>query len=475
MQKNCTTLTISDLPGPRGLPLLGNALQIKPNRIQETIEAWAEKYGCPYRLSLGKQKVVVISDADMIRQALKERPDRFRRFRQLEDLSQEMGINGLFPAEGLDWQRQRRAWMQALNFHQVKPFFSSLTKTTERLKKRWEKAAENGEPIDVQADLMRFTVDVTTEFAFGHATNTLEQDDDVIQRHLGNIFYMLNRRLSIPVPYWRWFKLRVDREFDASLIAVREFASTMIADARERIANNPELAKHPGNLLEALLVARDEDGSTYSDDEIFGNTLVALLAGEDTTANTIAWMMHMLSIHPDTQSKLQSEVDAALGNDLLWSRLEDGARLNFLDAVSSETLRIKPVAPLIFLCTNKDVMLGNLQLPANTNVILALRHLSTSEESYSDANTFKPERWIENSKARIENMAPMPFGGGPRMCPGRNLAQMEIRSVVAMLARNFEIEPYDDREVSEIIAFTMSPKNLRIKFKSRIHSQRNAA
>ncbi len=462
-----TNLTIKDLPGPRGLPLVGNALQLKPSRMQQTIERWADKYGCPYRIHLGMQRAIVISDETMIRQALKERPDKFRRFPALETIAQEMGINGLFPAEGADWQRQRRAWMQALNFHQVKPFFAKLTATTARLQRRWERAAENGEPIDVQADLMRYTVDVTTEFAFGHATNTLEEEGDIIQHHLGKLFYMLNRRLTIPIPYWRWFKLPIDRELDESLLAVREFTNGMIEDARRRIEANPALASQPGNLLEALLVARDEDGSTYSDDEIFGNTVVALLAGEDTTANTIAWMMHMLSTHRDTQNKLQAEVDSVLGQDTQWSRMEDGTSLKYLDAVSSETLRVKPVAPLILLCANEDMTLGKLFVPAGTHLILALRHLSTSDACYPNADDFSPERWIDNSKQRIENQAPMPFGGGPRMCPGRNLAQMEIRSVVAMLARNFEIEPYDDREVTELMAFTLVPKNLRLRLTKR--------
>lgn len=468
-------IQIRDLPGPRGLPLLGNVLQMDAGRMQLIIERWAKAYGTPYKISLGLQKAVIVSDEAMIRQAMKERPEKFRRFKALESIAKDMGVIGLFPAEGASWKRQRRAWMQALNFHQVKPFFAKLNDTTAKLQRRWETAAEQQEAVDVQAELMRYTVDITTEFAFGHPTNTLEEGDDVLQKHLGRMFYMLNRRLAMPVPYWRWFKLPADRELDRSIDAIREFANEMIEDTRKKIADNPALAQKPSNLLEALLVARDEDGSTYSDEEIFGNTIVALLAGEDTTANSIAWAMHMLATHPEVQKKLQNEIDAVLGSEERWTRLEDSDQLQYLDAVTSETLRIRPVAPLIFLCANEDLTLGNLALPAGTNVILALRHLASLEESYSNPDHFNPDRWLEDKKARMENQAPMPFGGGPRLCPGRNLAQMEIRSVIAMLARNFDIELYDEREVSEVMAFTLVPKNLRIRFKRRKQLQQAAA
>lgn len=464
-----------DLPGPRGLPLLGNVLQFDPSQIQKALERWADEYGCPYRIKLASEKAVVISDPDMVREALRDRPERFRRFESMETISRDLGIFGVFPAEGEDWRRQRRAWMQALNFHQVKPFHARLTRTTERLKNRWDKAAVSGESVDVLADLMRYTVDVTTQFAFGYDTNTLENDDNEIRKHLSRIFNMLSRRITFPIHYWKWFKLPGDRALDKSLIEVRKFADTMIQDARQRIDKNPDLASKPTNLIEAMLVSRDEDGSKFSDDEIYANAIIALLAGEDTTANTMAWMIHMLTTHPEVQLELQDEVDNVLAGQSLLTGLEDGQRLTYLDALTSETMRLKPVAPLIFLCAREDTVLGKVRLQKGTNVILALRHLSTRQSEYKDPLVFDPDRWLRDKKQRIENMAPMPFGGGPRMCPGRNLAQMEIKSVIAMLARNFEVEAVNADQVSERFSFTMMPRDLLVNFKKRNVQNRQAA
>lgn len=455
-----------DLPGPKGVPVLGNALQINSARIHRIIENWADEFGCPYAITLGNQKAVIMSDPKLIAEALRERPHRFRRFNSLEAIAEELGFMGLFSAEGETWKRHRRAWMQALSVHHVKPFFEQLTTITKRLQQRWEHAADTGESIDVQADLMRYTVDVTTLFAFGVDTNSLEQDGDVIQQHLGRVFHMLNRRIAAPFPYWRWVKMPLDRKLDKSLAVVREFVNHTIAEARQRIAANPELAAAPTNLLESLIVARDEDGSTFTDQEIAGNTITALLAGEDTTANTLAWMIHLLSAHPEEQASLQKAVDTVLGNADSWTDLDAVKQLSHIDAVMSETLRLKPVGPLIFLCAVEDTVLGDVKLKAGTNLILTMRTAALSEEEFADPHSFKPNRWLEE-KSLFAIRPPMPFGGGPRMCPGRSLAQMEIKSVTSMLARNFTIEAVDSDAVKEQHSFTLMPANLRVRLHRR--------
>lgn len=457
---------LRDLPGPRGLPLLGNASQIRLGRMHLILEQWGKKYGWPYRIALGNQKAVVIADPALITEALRERPHRFRRFASLQAVAEELGVIGLFSAEGETWKRHRRAWMKALSVHHVKPFFEQLSQVTARLQRRWEAAADAGTIIDVQGDLMRYTVDVTTQFAFGVDTNTLEQDGDPIQRHLAQFFYMLNRRLSAPFPYWRWFKLPVDRRLDKSVAVVREFVDGTIAQARQRLADDPARAEQPANLLEALIVARDEDGSAFTDEEIFGNTLTALLAGEDTTANTLSWMIHLLSRHPEEQRTLQQSVDEVLGGAAMWSQPEESDRLQYIDAVMCETLRLKPVAPLIFMCAIEDTILGGIDLPAGTNLIMTMRTAAMDESRYAQAADFKPQRWLEHMR-RFATEPPMPFGGGPRMCPGRGLAQMEIKSVTSMLARNFDIEPVDAEAVGESHSFTLMPTNLRVRLHRR--------
>lgn len=208
---------LKDLPGPRGLPLLGNLLQIDVQRAHSILEAWADEYGDFYRLRLGPSDAVAISAPSLIDRILKDRPGRFTRIRILRDAMLDLGVNGVFGAEGSDWRRQRKLVMQALNTDHLRRYFDRLDQVAGRLLRRWQKAADAGTPIDVAGDLKRFTVDVTSGLAFGTDLNTLEDEGDIIQHYLDKIFPVLARRIFAPFRYWRWLRWGADRKVDAAM------------------------------------------------------------------------------------------------------------------------------------------------------------------------------------------------------------------------------------------------------------------
>jgi cytochrome P450 len=469
-EKDCVPLsslrTLDDLAGPDGLPLLGNAHQLPTDRLHEVLEGWARQHGTMYAIRMGPRRALVTSDAAACQQALRDRPDKFSRLSTMEPAAIELGMNGLFSSEGERWRRLRRIWIAALNAAQIKPFFPLLTEVTERLRQRWLRAAAAGDAVDVQADLMRYTVDVTMRFSLGHDANTLEQDGDTIQNHLHPVMAALGRRARSPFPYWRYVKLPVDRKLDRTLVQLRRSVGALIEKARARIAADPALAQHPRNLLEALLVTRDEDGSTLTDEDIFGNTMTVLLAGEDTTANTLAWMMHLLSLDPGAQQKMRAEVDALVGDATLWTDLKQGESMRYVEAVMSEALRLRPVAPFFLLTALQDVQVGDVAVPKGTVVILLTREVSAAH--FEQPDLFRPERWLDLPMHAYAQKPPMPFGAFARVCPGRNLAVTEIKSVAAMLARNFDLAPAEGPgPVQERLVFTLQPLNLRVRLTPR--------
>ncbi|MGH8568982.1 MAG: cytochrome P450, partial [Gammaproteobacteria bacterium] len=186
--------------------------------------------------------MVVITDPEINQTILRNRPKLYRRLDTIETVFREMGITGVFSAEGEDWKRQRRLTAHALDAQHLLQFVPTLIKVTGRLRNRWNAAAVRQSAVDVQQDLMRYTVDVTTNLAFGYDMNTLEKEGDVIQEHLEKIFPMLNRRINAPILYWRYFKLPADRELDKSLVAIRGTITGFVTRGRERLAQNPELA-----------------------------------------------------------------------------------------------------------------------------------------------------------------------------------------------------------------------------------------
>jgi cytochrome P450 len=462
-------LNISDLPGPKGLPLLGNVLQFDVKRLHLVLEEWCRAYGPTYAFRLIHRQIVVISDPEQINYLLHNRPDMFRRMSGIEAVSKEMGVSGVFSAEGESWRRQRRLVMQALDTRHLRQFFPKLSEVTRRLKARWDLAAAEGRTVDVQKDLMRYTVDVTTSLAFGYDMNTLEKEGDVIQQHLERIFPMVNRRINAPLRYWHWFKLPSDHQLDHALEAVRQTVGEFITHSRRRLAEDPELARNPTNFLEAMLAAQQEADAPLSDEEVFGNVFTMLLAGEDTTANTMAWMMHFMCLYPQVQERMRREVDAVLDESVVLDDIKLADKLAFVDAVAMETMRLKPVAPVLFVEPNEDVEVFGLHVSKGTTIMMPTRYNSLAEAHFPEADAFKPERWLGGATGSMHHRTGfLPFGSGPRLCPGRSLALLEIKTAMSMVCRNFELARAAAADpVEELFVFTMMPTNLRIGFTAR--------
>jgi cytochrome P450 len=205
-----------------------------------------------------------------------------------------------------------------------------------------------------------------------------------------------------------------------------------------------------------------------------------LLAGEDTTANTLAWMIHLLWQHPAALARACDEVRDVCG-DARQPTLEQLARLDYVEACAHETMRLKPVAPLLPLQALRDVRLGDVLVPAGRIVLSLMRRDSIKEEHLPRAAAFEPERWL----AVVGNASPalqaasakrvsMPFGAGPRICPGRYLALLEMKVALATLLGRFEItdvRTHDGQPPRENLAFTMAPVGLLMRLRQRDGSE----
>jgi cytochrome P450 len=463
---------IADLPAPPGLPFIGNLLQVDRARIHQQVERWARQYGPFFRMRLGSRRLFVVADHVAMGALFRDRPDGFRRTKKLAEISGEIGSAvGVFGAEGEAWKRQRRMVMAGFDPRQLRAYFPSLVKVSQRLEARWRRAAEAGDGIELQSDLMRYTVDSVAGLAFGAEVNTLESDDDVIQRHLDKIFPAIFRRLFAPFPIWRWWKSAADRELDRSVAAVSEAIQGFVAAARERL-QDPARRAAPRNLLEAMLVAADDPGSGITDAEVSGNVMTMLLAGEDTTANTLAWAIWLLAEHPACLERARAEVDAIAGDPAEWSA-ERFARLVWLEACANETMRLKPVAPSLTLQALRDTTVADIRVPAGTLVFGALRSDALRDDYFAGAERFEPQRWLDadaGHSATSANRVSMPFGAGPRVCPGRHLAMLEMKMALATLLGCFDVVSVatpDGKEPDERMSFTMAPAGLSMRLRER--------
>lgn len=462
--------TVKDLPGPKGLPLLGSLLEIDLKRLHRILEQWADLYGEMYHFKIAGKSVVAISDYELIQRILRDRPETYRRIQSLEMVAKELGSHGVFSAEGEQWRRYRQITMEAFRPDNLKRFYPTLKTTVDRLHERWRRLAESGSEIDVRKDWMRFTVDITTQFAFGFDINLLEKDSDDFQQHLERQLPAFNRRINAPFPYWHWFRLPGDRDMEKSLTVIKLTIDDFIQQTRQKLARQTDSENHPANFLEALLLSQQGDIAPLSNEEIQGNIITLLLAGEDTTAHSLSWLIYLMTEHPEIQHRMQLEADAVLADQKFPHYMHQLDQLAYIDAVAMETLRLKSVAPMLFIEPVVDVELNGVSIKKGTELILLTRQCALQDKNFAEASRFNPDRWLPTDPPPCPHnrQANLSFGAGPRFCPGRQLAMLEMKIAMAMVCKNFTVSRMDTgRPVEELFSFTMLPDNLRIRLSPR--------
>ncbi len=457
------------LPGPKGIPLLGNLLQVKSDTIHNDIQKWGEEFGDVFKFRLGHIQLIGILDYEIIAEILKERPDLFIRQQKMGNILKDAGAHGLFTAEGDEWKLQRKIITKGLDVKHQQTFFPSILTSTERLFNKWEKAASLSGEANIQQDLFRFTVDVTTSLAFGIDMNTQEQSGSVIQDHMEKIFPTIFKRINSPIPFHKLLRTKVDKEFDKACEAIQMIVNDFVSDGKKRIIENPNLKDSPENMLDAILIAADEEGGMENKD-VTGNLLTILLAGEDTTSHSLAWAASILIERPDIQEKCFQEVNTILGDKPFMDSFSLHTEMKYTEAVIMEAMRLKPVAPIMLFEPLEDTVIKGYEFKKGERLLTHMRSSYTRDENFSKASEMIPERWMKKGSPcpHHNTNAFTPFGSGPRFCPGRNLAMLEMKMVLSMLIKNFKISAKTPQEdIKEIMAFTMMPSNFEVKIQKR--------
>ena len=182
----------------------------------------------------------------------------------------------------------------------------------------------------------------------------------------------------------------------------------------------PELREEPENFLESMLAAQELDG-TFTDDKIIGNTFTLLLAGEDTTAHTMAWTVWLLAARSDIQARWAQEAREVLGEDLFPVGYETIEPLRYGEAALRESMRLKPVAPIMGLEPLGEATICDTHIPAGTRLMLLSRLAGLGAGGFERANEFCPERWLDDAGDAAGTRDPRTFlhlCAGPRFCPG---------------------------------------------------------
>lgn len=461
-------IQFKDLPGPKGIPFFGNLFQMDYPNIHNEFQELAEEHGEVYKLKMGPLNLAIVGNPKIIQYILRERPDGFIRMQKLNNVLRGEGIHGTFNSEGEDWKMHRRVVAKGLNIKNQEAFFDKMLISVNRLYEKWKKCADSGEAFNIQEDFIQFTADFTTTLVFGIDMNSIEGKGGKVQEHLDKIFPMIFKRINDQVQWHKIYRNKTDRDFDKSLKIVNSMVDQWIEEGKKRLVDHPELKENPSNFLEAILAASEKE-ENFNDEEVKGNLMTILIAGEDTTAHTMTWSVFLMSKFSEYQAKAQIEVDGLLGDEKKITDFNSLQGYKLMESIANETMRLKPVAPVMLFEPLSDEVIEGYEFKKGSRILIHWRHAATKDENFTNGKDFYPERWLRESKCPMHSMdAFIPFGGGPRFCPGKHLAMLEMKTVLAMLFKNFEIEMVTPHaEVKEVMAFVMKSSGFKVRLKNR--------
>lgn len=440
-------------PGPKGLPILGNALQMGDRDIIHSYMELYRQYGEIVHVKLGPLHGYMLFNAEDVHHVLVKNAKNYIKGLGYNGLRLLVG-NGILTSDGEFWRQQRRLVQPSFTPKGVAQFSEMMVEVTEALLARWAPLASRGEAVVMDQEMLRLTMSVIGRamFSIDLGEQMLELGE-AFERAFGFIPSRTNSMvpLSLPLPSHRVFK--------RDLALINRFIDERVRAGRQDGGQE--------NMLNILLQARDEEtGRGMTAEQLRDEVVTLFFAGFETTARTLTWGWYLLAQHPDVQAKLQKEADRVLGERL--PSLEDLEKLGYTRQVIDETLRLYPPTALLARQNIEQDEIGGYAIPPGSMVILVPYHVHRDPRLWPDPERFDPERFNEALSAERPKYAHIPFAAGPRICVGNNFALMEMIYAFAMAAQCYRVQMVEDEEIPFIFAGTMRPlKPLRVRLQSR--------
>ncbi len=448
-------------PGPKGNWLLGSLLPFARDPGNYLLDL-AQQYGDTVYMRILNLPFYIVSHPDDIREVLVNQAEKFRKSQLDYDILSRFLGNGLLTSEGSHHRRQRRLAQPAFHSKRIQAYAETMVDYTEDLLDEWQ---EN-QVRDVAEDMMRLTMFIVSKTLFS-ADNTTTNDDAAAAigsaihtfQSVSNHAYL--RGFTLP----EWLPTQDNRAAKKALAVYNHHLEQIIAQ-RRATAVNGDIADN-GDLLSMLMLSRDEDGSTMTDQQLRDEVATLFGAGHETTSNALTWTWYALSQNPDVEARLHEELDTVLRGRV--PTLADLPNLPYTLMVIKEAMRLYPPAWILSARTAlEDVAIGQYTVPKGTSVTVAPYALHRLPRYFPDPERFDPERFSPEREKLIPKYAYLPFGAGPRVCIGNSFALMEAQLILATIAQQYRLHLMPNQEVKMAMQITLSPKNgLKMRLESR--------
>ncbi|KAK9321298.1 cytochrome P450 [Lipomyces orientalis] len=424
-----------EIPGPTGLPFLGNIGTVDSEVPLTSFLNLADQYGPIYRLNFAGNPVVFCSSWELINELCDEK--RFAK--SIKSALKEVRNavhDGLFTAkmDEPNWGIAHRVLMPAFGPLSIAGMLDEMHDIASQLAMKWARHGSSV-PIMVTEDFTRLTLDTLALCAMGYRFNSFYHDEmHPFIEAMGSFLTESGSRFRRP-PITSMFYRDSTHKYFEDIDLMRKTADEVLKARKENPTDRNK------DLLTAMLNGTDpKTGQKMTDSSIIDNLITFLIAGHETTSGLLSFAFYQLLKHPEAYRKAQDEVDEVVGTGPV--KIEHLGQLKYIAAVLRETLRHSPTISQFSVAPIQDEIIGGrYKVPKDQPIVLLLAKSQMDTTVYGkDADQFVPERMLDENFDKLNKEFPncwKPFGNGARACIGRPFAWQEALLVTAMLLQNF--------------------------------------
>ncbi len=432
------------IPGPRGRPVVGMIPEMASDMLSMFTNINNE-FGGIAQFKLFSKPYLLITDPAYVKHILQDNYRNYIRGRSVETGRVLLG-NGLPLIDGDFWLRERRLMQPAFHRQRIASLTETMSATIATHLDGWRAKASEGQSLDMEEEMTQLTLAVIIQAMF--STRVTDQ-----VKALGEAFkvassFMLWRSQQMWAPPL-WVPVPKNKAYNNALKTLNETVYPLVTAARKNPRND---------LLDMLLEMRDEQtGEGMTDEQARDEVVTIFFAGHETTAMAMTWMFYLLSQHPEVEERLRAEISTVL--DGRTPTFTDLPKLTYSQKVIQETLRLYPSAYLFAREAISDQVLDGYRIPAGTMIFLTPFVTHRDAKYWPNPETFDPERFnAEQVAARNPNVY-YPFGEGPHLCIGNNLAQTEMQMILALALQRYKISLVPGHPIGFRPEATLRPKH----------------
>jgi len=398
------------------------------------IPQWFKDYGEIYRISSPLGQATVVGAPDLARQVMVDRYPRYQQKSRAYAVLRILMGNGLVTSEGEFWRGQRKLVQPAFHRRRLDAIFAMMVdRVTDCAARLTPVAAANG-AMDVAPILSQLTLDIISRAMFSSDVQGAAAD---VSRHIAALneyalrmlrrpwLFLLPRRFPTPFNYAQYLSLKSLNVIVHGIIQVRR--------------RQPEAHD---DLLSMLLSACEEGtGRGMTDEQLRDEVMTVFVAGHETTANAMSWLLYLISQHREVEEQLIAEIDGRWPEGGLTSA--NLGAFSYVRQVIEESLRLYPTIWSIGRrCTEEDE-LGGYRIPEGMNVVVPIIHFHWSDRFWPEPQKFDPSRFSPARRPPPEPLIYFPFGAGPRNCVGNQFALQELMIMTILFHRHyrFRLQP----------------------------------